>query len=200
MYEMFCRPAPLPPKPEPGAVYGTSLEDLFNRSTYLDVAETNIASWDYTGVSSTLNMFYWVVGGGECVSPPTRPNFQSGPLVMTYVAGSNTNVFLFGFEGSIEYDDGTTVVYDTPTDIFQLNIPDSGDGYGTLRLRGRIDNSDHHLHPAFWSVDRYQVKDIVNIWQWGHECVIGSYVRFASVCTHPCFTVSATDQPWFGVQ
>lgn len=131
-----------------------------------------------------------------CTNPQTRPEYVAGPMVLSYIAGDDQGVYIFGFQGTIEYSDGTIVNYDTPTDIERLVIPDDiGEGYGTIRLRGHVETMN-----LYGRYGHEYDRDLVNCWQFGTECVVTEWSSMFFRCRNPCFTVSAIDSPLFGVQ
>lgn len=126
----------------------------------------------------------------ECIVPPPRPTFPEGPLVLQYQAKPDALTFITGFQGTIEYQDGTIVNYDSPTNLVYMDLPDDGDGYCTIMLRGTMQDA--------WTRGSYAVRDLVSVWQWGTECTISNYYAFFYGSQLPCFAVRATDSPWFG--
>lgn len=136
-----------------------------------------------------------VIRDPACTNPPYQPSYPEGPLVLMFPAGEDVHTYLYDFQGTVEYSDGTVETYSERTDLEYMTLPDEGDGYCTLRLRGVLGNrSQHDYHGR-----SYEQDHIIDVWQWGTECVIEDYNEFFVIADLPCFGVSATDSPWFGV-
>lgn len=138
-----------------------------------------------------------------CANPPYQIPLVDGPLILGYRLDVNGEaaVDLFGFTGTIELSDGTVLSYPTKTDVMRLRLPEYQDGHTHIYVRGTVEHRDWFgiARPLYKYVPHGSI-DLVDIAQWGTECVIKNYLFFCYNTASECFAVTATDSPKFGIQ